>query len=105
MVDITLGRSDLSGTASIAVPEPKGRSPEIRNRGTTALPMAPLLETSRRRLGDLCTEYHLNTTHVVGVLSAHGIRAAAGLTLRQISERNATSVHRVYDMVRLSSQS
>jgi len=102
MPDIT---SVCSGTAPAIAASPKGRSVETQDHGTAIRPLVPPLETSRRRLAEICKEYHLDTMHVVGVLSAHGIRAAPGLTLRQISETNATSVNRVYRLVRLSTRS
>lgn len=69
---------------------------------TATLPLLPPPGTGRRRLGDLCSAYHLDITQALQALAAHGIEATAGTSLKAISERSETNVHQVYEIIRLA---
>jgi hypothetical protein len=64
------------------------------------LPLAPPPGLGRRSLADICQEYNLHIPTIVRRLADKSIKAAAGLTIKEIAEKNKLSAIDVYEVIR-----
>ena len=68
--------------------------------GAPAMPKIPPPGTGKKRLVDFCDEYGLDVQAILDFLSAGGVSAEPGQTLRAVAEGNHTTPDEIYERIR-----
>ncbi|MEE4164862.1 MAG: hypothetical protein V2I35_02605, partial [Desulfocapsaceae bacterium] len=66
---------------------------------SSVLPIAPNSGLGKKTLGDICSEYGLDTSRVIALLESRGITAAAGDKFKDIGSAHEMEPMQVYELL------